>query len=250
MSMPSFPKDGANITREQALTMIIASIAMEERALGYIIEAEGDKLRHILDQCSCCATPQEILKVNKSVAKLLEAAAENQRSLRCKLALALDAHGERPPIQPCPPPSPEPPCPEPKPPCPEQKSLMLLRLSGTCLLWRNEGLLPWKCAGGRGGAIRWSRETPSQVELDPGRAYSVSCAFKLAGVPAGSGCIVPEGAGTALPLCFSFRCAGTEPVTLGYTALLLPGSARTVAFRLRSGVPLRVEQAELSIVEV
>ena len=127
---------------------------------------------------------------------------------------------------------------------------MLLRLSGSCLLWKDGGLLPWKCAGGRGGAIRWSRETPSQLELDPGKAYSVHCAFKLGGVPAGSGCIVLEGAGAAAPLCFSFRCAGKEPVTLEHTALLLPGSARTVSFRLRSGVPLRVEQAELSVVEI
>ena len=240
MSMPSFPKDGANMSREQALTMIIASIAMEERALGYIIEAEGDKLRHVLGQCAC-ATPEEILKVNKSAARLLEAAAENQRNLRCKLAIAMEGCGNQ---------RPEPPCPPPKPPCPEQKSLMLLRLSGGCLLWRNEGLIPWSCAGGRGGAIRWSRESPTQVELDPGRAYSVHCAFNLREAPAGSGRIVPEGAGAAPPLCFSFRCAGAEPVTLQYSTLLLPGSASGVSFRLRSGVPLRVEQAELSIVEV
>ena len=30
MSMPSFPPNGADLTREEALTMIIASIAMEE----------------------------------------------------------------------------------------------------------------------------------------------------------------------------------------------------------------------------
>ena len=30
MSMPSFPPNGADMTQEEALTMIIASIAMEE----------------------------------------------------------------------------------------------------------------------------------------------------------------------------------------------------------------------------
>ena len=242
MSMPSFPKGGANMTREQAITMIIASIAMEERALGYIIEAEGDKLRHVLDQCACCATPQEILKVNKSVTRLLEAAAENQRNLRCKLAIAMEECGGH---------RPDPPCPSPEPPCPEQpqKNLMLLRLSGGCLLWRDEGLIPWRCAGGRGGAIRWRKESPTQVELDPSRAYSVRCTFNLRDVPVGSGRIVPEGTG-APPLCFSFRCPSGEPVTLQYSSLLLPGSTSGVSFRLRSVVPLRVEQAELSIVEV
>ena len=35
MSMPSFPPNGADMTREEALTMIIASIAMEELALSH-----------------------------------------------------------------------------------------------------------------------------------------------------------------------------------------------------------------------
>ena len=37
MSMPSFPPNGADMTREEALTMIIASIAMEELALSHKI---------------------------------------------------------------------------------------------------------------------------------------------------------------------------------------------------------------------
>ena len=44
MSMPSFPPNGADMTQEEALTMIIASIAMEELALSHIINAEGEKL--------------------------------------------------------------------------------------------------------------------------------------------------------------------------------------------------------------
>ena len=48
MSMPSFPQNGANMTREEALTMIIASIAMEELALSHILNAEGEKLQYIL----------------------------------------------------------------------------------------------------------------------------------------------------------------------------------------------------------
>ena len=36
------------MTREEALTMIIASIAMEELALSHILNAEGEKLQYVL----------------------------------------------------------------------------------------------------------------------------------------------------------------------------------------------------------
>ena len=48
MSMPSFPPNGANMTREEALTMIIACIAMEELALSHILNAGGENLQFIL----------------------------------------------------------------------------------------------------------------------------------------------------------------------------------------------------------
>ena len=263
MSMPSFPKDGANMSREQALTMIIASIAMEERALGYIIEAEGDKLRQVLDKCGCGVTPQEVLKVNKSVTKLLEVAGENQSMLRCKLALALDAGGECPPTPPCPPP--EPPCP-PKPPHPPklpceaswrpapwqgQKSLMKLELSEGGFLWKNDRLIPWQCRGKRGGAIRWSREDPALVQLDPGRAYLLSCTFFLPTAASGQICL--EGTGTPcqpLPLCFPIPCAGIENAMLQYSTLLLPDCPAAVSFRLCSKIAFCVRGAELNIVEL
>ena len=62
--MPTFPPNGADMTREQALTMIIASIAMEECSLSHIIDAEGEKLRYILDRldtsCNPCTATKEI----------------------------------------------------------------------------------------------------------------------------------------------------------------------------------------------
>ena len=280
MSMPSFPKDGANMSREQALTMIIASIAMEERALGYIIEAEGDKLRHVLDKCPCGVTPQEVLKVNKSVTRLLETAAENQSMLRCKLALAVDASGGCSPDKPCPP---EPPCPRPEPPGPPpcwpceppfppkpehpskppcdapwqsapwqgQKSLMHLCLPEGGFLWKNDCPLPWQCRGKRGGAIHWNGEDPAVVRLDPGKAYLLSCTFFLPTVAAGE--IRLEGTGRPrqpLPLCFPTPCAGIEDAMLQYSTLLLPGCPASIYFRLRSKIAFCVRGAELNIVEL
>ena len=261
MSMPSFPKDGANMTREQALTMVIASIAMEENALSHVIDAEGDKLRYILDRCreacGCEETPREILEANESVTRLLDAVAQNQMILRNKLALALDARGGCPPDPPCPPPCPPvppfPPIP-PGPVCPE-KSLIQLRMSGDGFLWTQRCPILWEYLGGRGSAVRWSMEAPSQVELDPGKVWLISCMFLIRDFsprPA-SGCVGLESVGASqetLPLCFSICCACGEAVTVPYSTLLLPDSASTVSFRLLSQCPVWVEQAELNIVEL
>ena len=261
MSMPSFPKNGANMTREQALTMVIASIAMEESALSRIIDAEGDKLRYILDRCQeaggCEEAPKEILEANESVTRLLDAVAQNQAILRNKLALALEAGGGCPPEPPCPPKPPcPPPCP-PRPPCPPipcpEKSLMQLRLSGDGFLWQTGCPIPWEYAGGRGDAVRWHLESPSQAELDSCRAWFVSCTFLVRDFApaAASGCIRLEGASRELPpLCFGLRCACGEAVTLTYSTLLLPGEASAVSFRLHSKAPVWVEQAQLNIVEL
>ena len=236
--------------------MIIASVAMEERALSRVIDAEGDKLRYVLDKCrETCGgrTPKEILEVNCSVTRLLDAVAQNQMILRSKLALALGACG-CPPEPPCP--SPCPPMP-PRPSCPEssQKSIMQLRLPEDGFLWKTGCLIPWKYMGGRGSAVRWSMEAPSLVELDTSKAWSVNCTFIVRDfMPAtASGRISLESADIsreALPLCFSIHCACGEAVTLQYAAQLLPGGTPTVAFRLRSRLPLWVEQAQLNIVEL
>ena len=115
MSMPSFPPNGADMTQEEALTMIIASIAMEELALSHILNAEGEKLQYILGTLpgtSPCACPNDVLAVNKSVTALVEAVTQNQMLLKNKLAQVLEF---------CPLPSPPPPAckPEPGPtPCP------------------------------------------------------------------------------------------------------------------------------------
>ena len=115
MSMPSFPPNGADMTQEEALTMIIASIAMEELALSHILNAEGEKLQYILGTLpgtSPCACPHDVLAVNKSVTALVEAVTQNQMLLKNKLAQVLEF---------CPLPSPPPPAckPEPGPtPCP------------------------------------------------------------------------------------------------------------------------------------
>ena len=115
MSMPSFPAHGADMTREEALTMIIASIAMEELALSHIINAEGEKLQYILGTlpgAKPCACPQDVLAVNKSVASLLDVVAQNQMLLKNKLEKVLEVCPA--PVPPCGPYPPRPPNPPPR----------------------------------------------------------------------------------------------------------------------------------------
>lgn len=113
MSMPKFPEPNPDFTQEQALIMILSSIALEEAALSHIINAEGEKIQHILDQTRCgdyTAFLSNIVEVNKSVTSLLEMVQQNQTILKNKMEKVLE-------YLPKPTCAPEPPCP-PIPDCP------------------------------------------------------------------------------------------------------------------------------------
>lgn len=121
MSMPEFPKPNPDLTQEQALTMILSSIALEELALSHIINAEGEKIQYVLSQTNrggCPADLRDILAVNQSVSGLLEIVLQNQMLLKNKMERVLE-HLPRPPAPPCPPVPPWPPYP-PVPPCPPE----------------------------------------------------------------------------------------------------------------------------------
>lgn len=124
MSMPEFPKPDPLLTQEQALTMILSSIALEEAALSHIINAEGEKIQHVLKQAPCGQSPGDlngILAVNQSVTSLLEMVLQNQMVLKNKMdkVLLYLPKPPCPPEPPCPPYPPQPPCPPypPQPPC-------------------------------------------------------------------------------------------------------------------------------------
>ena len=50
MSMPNIPDidPDINITSEQALNLILTSIAMEEMSLSTLMDAESEKIRYVL----------------------------------------------------------------------------------------------------------------------------------------------------------------------------------------------------------
>lgn len=261
MSMPSFPPCGADMTKDEALTMIIASIAMEELALSHIVNAEGEKLQYVLGTLpggrKPCASTQEILAVNKSAAEVLDTVMQSQMLLKGKLEKALEAGGHTPCL--CGPACPEgPPCGG--SPCGQKSAIQLVsRCNG--FSWDDGFLLSWKCQGHRGCGIRWNEESPALVELEPGKTYGVNYTINIRGPYRGDNAgavfvrLTPCDAFLeVLPLYFSVKCLGCEPLTLHYSTMLFPQAhpvpCADLSLLLNYEDSLLVEQASLSIYEI
>lgn len=92
MSMPDFPPISEDLTREKALDMILASIAMEELGLSHIINAEGEKIQYIIKKLDeeCDPSNDELLAVNASVESLLQTIMETQLVLKSKMQRVLE----------------------------------------------------------------------------------------------------------------------------------------------------------------
>ena len=266
MSMPSFPPCGADMTKDEALTMIIASIAMEELALSHIVNAEGEKLQYILGTLpggqKVCASPQEVLAVNKSVTEVLNTVMQSQMLLKGKMEKALEAGGHTPALEPpcsC---GPAHPC---QPPCGgelcRQKGAIQLVSRCDGFSWDNGFLLAWKCQGRRGCGIRWNEEMPALVDLDPQKTYGLDYTINVRGPYQGNGAgavfvrFTPcDAFQETLPLYFSVKCQECEPLTLHYSAVLFPQPhpvpCADLSLLLNYGGSLFVEQAALSIYEI
>ena len=83
MGMPVI--SSSNITRSQAITDIIQSVALEEAALSHILNAEGEKLQRVLAYETIAA--ETILQTNKSVESMVDSVAQLETVLKQKLDL-------------------------------------------------------------------------------------------------------------------------------------------------------------------
>ena len=93
MSMPAFSE--TTIGREEAINQLLSSIAMEELALSHILNAEGEKIQHVLGtlpgQTVSDATLEDLLSIDESVETMLSSVRETQTQLMDKMTAALAA---------------------------------------------------------------------------------------------------------------------------------------------------------------
>ena len=83
MGMPVItPGDGS---REQAVTDLIQSVALQEAALSHILNAEGEKMQAIIKMED--VTTEELLKLNKSVERMINSITRLEMMLQAKLEL-------------------------------------------------------------------------------------------------------------------------------------------------------------------
>ena len=85
VSLPNIPNITPNISidREDAINLLLASVAMEEIGLSHILNAEGEKLQYFLKQ-----KPKNLcdyLTINDSVNKTLRTIVKSQIMLQLKL---------------------------------------------------------------------------------------------------------------------------------------------------------------------
>lgn len=83
MSMPVITHGTG--TRCQAITDIIASVALEQAALSHILNAEGEKLQKVINAAGVTST--QMLDTNKSVEKMINAVSRLEMILQSKLEL-------------------------------------------------------------------------------------------------------------------------------------------------------------------
>ena len=93
------------ISRRQAISNIIDSVAQEQAALANLLDAEGDKIKKLACQPHVC--PEALLAANKSAQKTLNAVSHLETVLQSKLELFEDClcprpeHHEEPGDAPC-----------------------------------------------------------------------------------------------------------------------------------------------------
>ncbi len=87
MGMPII--ESSHITRCQAITDIIQSVALEEAAIAHILNAEGEKIQKYTSKEST-ATHQERIAVNDSVNSMVRALTNLEIVLQSKLELFKD----------------------------------------------------------------------------------------------------------------------------------------------------------------
>ena len=85
MSQANIPDINPNITVtfEEAVNLLLASIALEELGLAHLINAEAEKIQHVIAMSG--VTVGQLLDVNASVRKVLQDIIKKEMLLQFKL---------------------------------------------------------------------------------------------------------------------------------------------------------------------
>lgn len=75
----------SSTTRDQAITELIQSVALEETALSHILNAEGEKIQKIVALPD--VTPEVLLATNKSVESMVNSISNLEVILTDKISL-------------------------------------------------------------------------------------------------------------------------------------------------------------------
>lgn len=97
MTFPTIPNTtpGINITAEEAVNLLLASVAFEELGLAHIINAEAEKIQFLLgtlpgQTTSVPPTIDDIISIDRSVQMMLRTVIKQQMLLQFKLEDVLD----------------------------------------------------------------------------------------------------------------------------------------------------------------
>lgn len=87
-----------SITLEESLTLLLASIALEELALAHIVNAEAEKLQYVIGTLepaiSHPVTVSNLIAINESVRKTLQDVIKKEMLLQFKLDSVIAHTGE------------------------------------------------------------------------------------------------------------------------------------------------------------
>ena len=137
-----------------------------------------------------------------------------------------------------------------------EKSTIQLAGQRERMLWSPDSRLPWRMRSRSGKEICWDGHAPAQIQLNPGKIYTVQYTLNVSAAPPAEGAILlrqsPCGVLTdALPLRFSIGC---QRQTLHYAAVLRPCASNRCSVELSLVLDARtsvcVEQAIMDVIEL
>jgi hypothetical protein len=260
MSMPSFPDFNPDITCENAISMILTSIAMEELALSHIINAEGEKLQAVLKhlesyggKCGGQYPVNDLLRVNKSITGLLDSVSQNQMLLKSKMERALEALSEGSCKPSCPD---EPICPGKPCACKKCSAVFTGKKYGK---WCPGTSLPWSEVNQHGDCVRHASCDPSKVEILKNGRFLISFFLNVKGICSHAGrqdVVVSVADSDKNTLYTAYAQAPCQDMTASISMSGMPVDTLerdlpySIYLKLESDEPLTAEHAAFSIVEI